>query len=348
MMELFIRHLLESTLFCILLGALASCLSRQGAAARYTLWLIGISKFSIPTALLAVTGARIAFIWPADAWISAIAAKVSAVLVSLFGVWPSRIDANDVNVTCFVLLTIWALGSASMFVIWLHRLRKSYRQLALPANKECEALQRAKRKFGFRSTVRVRSSDDAREPAIIGIFRPVIAIPRGLSDKLSANELEAVLLHELAHAKRRDNLAAAFVHCLVCVFWFHPLLWFVEMQLIVERERACDEAVIQCGTNPQIYLAGLAKVCRFHLFGNVAGVSAITGSDLRTRFDQIVACRSSQSIPYAFRLAVASLILFITVLPIAGGYCEQCVSNGQGVTAGQDQRQVSPHQTTHQ
>ncbi|MDQ2711543.1 MAG: M56 family metallopeptidase [Acidobacteriota bacterium] len=333
MIELFVRHLLESTLFCILLGALASCLRRQGAAARHTIWLIGISKFSIPTALLAVTGARMAFVWPAASWVSSIADKVSAVLVGLFEVWPSHIGAGDITVTSFVFLAIWVLGSATMFGAWLHSLRKSYHRLALPAHKECEAFDRAKGRFGFRPAVRLRSSDEAKEPAIKGIFRPVITIPRGLSKALTATELEAVLLHELAHARRRDNLAGAFVHCLVCIFWFHPLLWFVEKRLIAERERACDEAVIHCGTNPQIYLAGLAKVCRFHLLGNVAGVSAVSGSDLKTRFDQILSGRSSQSITYAFRITLAGFVLFITLLPIAGGYCEQCVSNGQGASA---------------
>jgi hypothetical protein len=49
--------------------------------------------------------------------------------------------------------------------------------------------------------------------------------------------------------------------------------WFAERRLLAERERACDEAVIQCGVAPRIYLAGLAKVCRFHLFPDVAGIS---------------------------------------------------------------------------
>jgi hypothetical protein len=91
--------------------------------------------------------------------------------------------------------------------------------------------------------------------------------------------------------------------------------------------------VIDSGVIPEIYLAGLAKVCKFHLFGEIAGVSAVNGSDLGTRFDQILSHHVSKPIPYVVRLVVAGVALFTTILPIAGGYCEQCVSNGQAATS---------------
>ncbi|MDQ2777355.1 MAG: M56 family metallopeptidase [Acidobacteriota bacterium] len=291
--------------------------------------MISILKFSIPTVLLAATGAWMAFVFPAAGWISSVAAKISAALVKLFEFWPSHTGAGSATLVSFAFLAIWVLGSATMFVVWLNRLRRSYNGLTVAPSRELDALDGAKRRLRFRANVGLRSSDWAREPALIGIFRPVVTIPKGLSEGLTLPELETVLLHELAHARRRDNLASAFVHCLVCVFWFHPLLWFVEKRLIAERERACDEMVICCGTNPHIYLTGLAKVCKFHLFAGVAGVSATSGSDLKARFDWILSCRVCKPIPCVIRLVVAGFALLIRILPIAGGYCEQCVSNSQ-------------------
>jgi beta-lactamase regulating signal transducer with metallopeptidase domain len=139
--------------------------------------------------------------------------------------------------------------------------------------------------------------------------------------------LEAVLLHELAHARRRDNLIAVFVHCLVCIFWFHPLLWFVERRLYRERERACDEFVIACGTSPQIYVAGILKVCKFHIFDTAAaGISAMTGTGLARRVELILNRSFSPSLIQVPRLLIAGLAILMTFFPIAGGYCEQCSS----------------------
>ena len=115
MSALLVRHLLESTLVCLLLGALACSLKRQGASARHTVWLIGISKFLLPTFLFTAAGAQIAFFWPATAWISVLAAKASALVVALFGNWPSHILTSHVTAVFRTLLTIWLLGAVTLF-----------------------------------------------------------------------------------------------------------------------------------------------------------------------------------------------------------------------------------------
>jgi bla regulator protein blaR1 len=326
---LLLRHLVESTLLCMLLGAVACSLRRQGAAARHTLWLIGVSKFLIPASLFTAVGAQLAFVLPATAWISLLAAQASALLVSLFGNWPAHILTGHVTAIFRALLTAWLLGSLILFAAWLIRFKESRHGLLPTGRREREALDRAQQMLGSAVAAGIRFSGRWKEPALAGIFRPTITIPRGLPERLAAPEFEAVLLHELAHARRRDNLSGAFVHGVVCIFWFHPLLWFAERRLLAERERACDEAVIQCGVAPRIYLGGLAKVCRFHLFPDVAGISAVNGSDLATRFDRIQAYRSSAPVPYVVRFLLGGVAVFLTVLPMAGGYCEQCGTNLQ-------------------
>lgn len=80
---LLVRHLIESTLLCLLLGAIAASLQRQRAAVRHALWLIGVSKLLAPTFLLTATGAQLAFLLPATAWISYLAARASAPITGL-------------------------------------------------------------------------------------------------------------------------------------------------------------------------------------------------------------------------------------------------------------------------
>ncbi len=331
MIPLLFRHLFESTVFCLVLGAVAFCLQRRGAAARYTAWLIGISKFAVPTSLLAATGARIAFFLPATSffvpatsWISSMAVKLSAVLAIAFARLP------EITASAAIFLTIWLIGAIAMLLAWLLRLRKSYFGLTGTSSEEEEALERARRRFGIHTPLRLRSSEAVREPSLLGILQPIVTIPNGLSNTLSAEEFETVLLHELAHARRRDNLTAAFVHCLVCIFWFHPLLWLVEKRLIAERERACDEMVIASGAAPHTYIAGILKVCKFHVFESVAGVSAMSASDLKARLDLIAGYQFHSRLSFAPRFLLAAFSVLMTMVPVAGGYCQQCVSNGQG------------------
>ena len=69
--------------------------------------------------------------------------------------------------------------------------------------------------------------------------------------------MEAILAHELMHVRRHDNLTAALHMLVEAVFWFHPLVWWMERRMVEERERACDEAVIRWGASQKL----MQRVC---------------------------------------------------------------------------------------
>jgi beta-lactamase regulating signal transducer with metallopeptidase domain len=322
------RHLIDSTLFCLLMGGVACCLKRQRAAARYSLWLMGIAKFGIPTALLAATGARIAFLVPASAAMAILAAKFSGFLSAVFGWLPANINAKEATAASVSFFVIWIAGAAATSGAWAVRLRGCYRRLESSSEAEREVLLRARQRLGVNEPIRLLRSERQREPSLLGIWRSIITVPLGLKSELSASEFETVLLHELAHARRRDNLTGAFVHLVVCIFWFHPLLWLAEKRLVAERERACDEMVVRCGAIPEVYIGGILKVCRFQFFDQLAGVSAMTGSDLKTRLELILASPAGTPGPRVGRCLFFGASLVMTLLPVAGGYCQQCVSIG--------------------
>ena len=326
-MTFLIRHLFESTLFCVFLSALAFSL-RKAATACYAVWLIAISKFAIPSILLASTGVRIAQFWPATSGLSAWVNRLSAVFTILFNLLPLSIQSSNPAASRALLLG-WAVGAAVMLGIWFYRLRKVNHRLTLPLIEEQAAMSSALRRIRVRAPIQLRSSECVTGPALHGLWRLTLIIPKGLSQKLSASEFEAVLLHELAHARRLDNLTAVFVHVVLCMFWFHPLLWLIERRLNVERERACDELVIVAGIAPRIYASSIVKVCQFHLFENTVGVSNMASSDLKHRLELILTCQLSTHLLYCPRLLIAGLASLITFVPIAGGYCQQCVSTGQ-------------------
>jgi bla regulator protein blaR1 len=93
------------------------------------------------------------------------------------------------------------------------------------------------------------------------VVRPVLLVPRGLRERVTPEELDAIVAHETCHVRRRDNLAMSLHMIVEALFWFHPLVWWMERRLVDEQERACDEAVLAGGTPPRVYAEGILKVC---------------------------------------------------------------------------------------
>jgi bla regulator protein blaR1 len=110
--------------------------------------------------------------------------------------------------------------------------------------------------------IRVVSTPERIEPGVFGIVRPVLLLPEGIAGRLTQPQLEAIIAHELCQVRRRDNLTAA-IHMLVeAIFWFHPLVWWLGVRLIDERERACDEEVLQAGRQAKVYAGSILKGLR--------------------------------------------------------------------------------------
>ncbi|MSR56565.1 MAG: hypothetical protein EXS05_02695 [Planctomycetaceae bacterium] len=100
------------------------------------------------------------------------------------------------------------------------------------------------RRIGIDSKVSVLVSDDHSGPAITGTFRPRIVLPSAVQGEFSDEQLEMILLHELAHVRRRDLLVREAVLWLRVVHWFNPAAWWAFHRMEVEREIACDELVL--------------------------------------------------------------------------------------------------------
>lgn len=98
-----------------------------------------------------------------------------------------------------------------------------------------------------------------RSPAVHGMVRTRICLPAGLECLLSPRELDAVLLHEVTHARRRDNLLGLIHEVAQCVLWFHPLLWITGARLALYRELSCDESVLR-KNHGRLLVSALAKL----------------------------------------------------------------------------------------
>ena len=330
------NHLWQSTLCFLLAALLVRALKRQGARWRYAIWLAASLKFLVPFALLTAIGARL----PAATLTSAPGVSVSVAFQAIgepFGLVqpqpsgaPAPPDASFIRTWLPTsralessLLLIWAAGIVLLCVLRAVRsagLRRLLRASdRLDSGREIEAVDRAKARLRVSISITLLASDSWLEPAVVGILRPAILWPPALTPRLTNEELDAILAHEVLHVRRRDNLAAALHATLKTVFWFHPALWWLEGRLLDERERACDAAVVDLGSEPHAYAAGILKVCNFCLHLPFPSAAGVSGANLKQRVEDIMSARTSSSLGLARRTLLAITAAGLIVAPIAAG-----------------------------
>jgi beta-lactamase regulating signal transducer with metallopeptidase domain len=99
---------------------------------------------------------------------------------------------------------------------------------------------------------RLRESSDVLTPVAVGVLRPVVILPAGWR-AWNSNTKRAVLAHEFAHLRRHDTLVSALARLVQCVFWFHPLAWWLSRKISNLAELACDAAVLERVDDPVRY-----------------------------------------------------------------------------------------------
>ena len=171
------------------------------------------------------------------------------------------------------------------------------------------------------------------EPGIVGIFRPVLLLPDKIMDRLSAAQLRTILAHESCHVQRRDNLTAAIHMMVEAVFWFHPGVWWIERRLIEERERACDEAVLQQGNEPETYAESILNVCKFYKEASVPCVSGVTGSELKRRILRIMTKRAMLKLDLKKKVLLGAVAAAGILVPIAVGLFRVTEAHAQSDSA---------------
>lgn len=157
-------------------------------------------------------------------------------------------------------------------------------------------------------------------PAVAGILYSRICLPQGVEQLLTAPELEAVLLHEITHAKRRDNLLRLIHELVQCLLWFHPLVWVLGARLALYRELSCDESVLQRGRG-RLLVSALAKLA---LHENTPVLQSAATALVSERLERLLA----PALPATLRLtnivagaAFVGLLLGGTLFTVAHTAC---------------------------
>ena len=173
--------------------------------------------------------------------------------------------------------------------------------------------------------VTVVTSAIATVPMVVGIFKPVILIPVSTLLCLAPDQLEAILIHELAHIRRYDNLVNLLQRIVETVFFFHPAIWWVSGCIRTEREHCCDDTAA-LASSPKRYARALAELAEHRrpqlaLAGTDLAVAATDGS-LVSRVRRLLSLEQTGSSVHRSTHTFSNLLGIIVVLVVAAALLE--------------------------
>lgn len=221
------------------------------------------------------------------------------------------------------LVAIWAAGALVVLLmiflerIWVRRLGRT----ALEADERelaAEARETA-RDLGLRGRVDLHLSREPVPPLSWGFWKPRILLPAG-AVHWSEDQRRAVLLHELGHARRRDVFTQTLAALSCAVFWFNPLVWIAAARMRDERERACDDLVLESGVGPASYAGSLLDLARQlspSSGSRIALVGMTRGPDLAERVDRLVSRASPRRSPGRTTTLVSLLVALAVIGSLA-------------------------------
>lgn len=233
------------------------------AQLRYGLWLLVAVKLALPPGLAAS--------WSIG---SLLVARSPDRITGTATAQPVPTESLLQPAVVYVALALWALGAITWLTVTLVRTgRFRRRQLAAAISVPVEIdrlLLSVSSRLGARRP-RAVLSPEARAPFVTGLARPTIVLPADAVDRWSRTELQHILLHEVAHIRRRDLWIDACYLLLNAAYWFHPLVHFARRRAHTARELSADALAARLlGDGAPRYRDTLAQVAAETLLGRDA------------------------------------------------------------------------------
>ena len=253
--ERILNALPEGFLVALFAWALLRVLRRQNSGTRFAVWFVALLTVAALPVLGGFGGRR--------------------TLMAAGTLWGSMRPAITVpgSWALFVFLA-WALGAGVAMLrlaagLWrLRQLRRSCTPIVAadldPAVRRTVDAIGASKSVASGSvasgSVTIATSECVRVPAAVGFFQRTIVLPAWALRELQPEDLNAILLHEFAHLRRWDDWTNLIQKVVRALFFFHPAVWWIESRLSVEREMACDDAVLAETANPHGYATCLVSL----------------------------------------------------------------------------------------
>ena len=357
-LEILLSTSLKGMLILIIAAALSFALRKASAASRHLVWSLAIASllalpvlsFGLPSWQVPVLPfefsagqSEIAAITPATNTSQVQLPEPVAVVnhssplrargaATSHASWPamsvggsepgSTVKAESFGWTVWALI-IWLAGAALIFarlivgtasVWWVVR-----RAERINDDAWLNLANRLALRVGLTRQVALLKSNGVTMPLTCGVMRSAILLPAD-ADDWPDERRHVVLLHELAHVKRRDCLTQMLAQVACAIYWFNPLTWAAARQLRMERERACDDQVLDAGTKASDYadhLLDIARRLRSRNCSSLASVAIARRSQLEGRLLAILDPSVSRRGLSRIGSVAVALIVACIILPLA-------------------------------
>ena len=162
------------------------------------------------------------------------------------------------------LALIWIIGVCLFSLKWIgsiiyvHQLKSRYTVPVLQSWEE--KVKVLSHQLGIQKDIGIKASALVNGPVLIGYLKPVILLPLGMLSGLQPEQVEAVIIHELAHVKRNDYLINLLVSLTEILFFYHPAYWWLSSELNKLREQCCDEIAVEATGDALLYVKTLVEM----------------------------------------------------------------------------------------
>jgi beta-lactamase regulating signal transducer with metallopeptidase domain len=219
-----------------------------------------------------------------------------------------------------VLVAIYVTGVAVMTIkltLDLLQLQQIRKNQVLPIDEVWEKhLRKLAAQLRIPRRVKLLISQHIQVPVMIGFLKPVILLPIAMFNNLTAEQLEAILLHELAHVKRNDYLLNIFQSIVETILFFNPFVWWISKNIRLEREHCCDDLVLAGQVQPLQYAKALVALEEYRLTVNALAMAAADNKQhLFHRIKRIMEMKT-KNINYTQKL-LAVMIIAVGLVSIA-------------------------------
>ena len=219
-----------------------------------------------------------------------------------------------------LLVGIWFTGMIFFFLRFLGSLaytRRLRHYKVYPADDLwLQKIRNLSGKFGIHKPVRLMQSAVIHVPVTLGYFRPLILVPLGFFMQMPPDQIEAVLMHEMAHIRRKDYLINLIQTILEAVYFYHPAIWWISGNIRIERENIADDMALLFTSSHLTYAHALASVQELR---NREAIMAPAFSDNRNlllnRIQRLM--KKPRLIPNYAEGFVSALIIMITIAAIS-------------------------------
>ena len=237
------------------------------------------------------------------------------------GYWERLSFENLLFSTVGLVTIIWCIGSLILIILLFLGIASIWR-IRLRSMEICDSNLRwlasvVVSRLRVRRTVKIYRTPGLEVALSVGIIKPAVLLP-AVSTTWSDNRMRSILLHEYAHADRMDNLSNLISELACIFFWVNPIVWLTSRQLRIDREKACDDRVLELGIRPSEYASHLLDVARAISSRRLWGSLEVSQSSvLKDRFQTLLSPGVNRGVLSKFATVKAFFLMIFVFLPIS-------------------------------